>query len=306
MSECVREHKADSGSVTAHQPMLFRLEKPDRSEDKVFAELIWVEQISSTALAEQERRTLRLLRGRLTVLATVKGSMQIQSDALTATIRRGQAMLLADGEDCCLTALDAGEYIVAVLSGSLVETVLKTHLAQKKVFCPAGLADLLEAANAVGREPISAEQISAAAYRLLMRLHETARLYEESSGYPLLVDAGMGIMRDEFAHICGVDEVAERLGISTAHFTRLFSRAVGTSPGRFLKLRKIEYAKKLLPLPDMTVSLVAEMIGFSDVNYFAKAFRKETGMSPGEFRKLNHSVASEDEEVQNMLREIYL
>lgn len=306
MSECVREHKADSGRVTAHQPMLFRLEKPDRSEDKGFAELIWVEQISSTALSEQERCTLRLLRGQLTVLATVKGSMQIQSDALTATIRRGQAMMMADGEDCCLTALDAGEYIVAVLSGSLVETVLKTHLMQKKVFCPAGLADLLEAANAVGREPISAEQISAAAYQLLMRLHETARLYEESSGYPLLVDAGMGIMRDEFAHICGVDEVAERLGISTAHFTRLFSRVVGTPPGRFLKLLKIEYAKKLLPLPDMNVSLVAEMIGFSDANYFAKAFRKETGMSPGEFRKLNRSVASEDEEVQNMLREIYL
>ena len=180
----------------------------------------------------------------LTVLAATKGSLRIQSAAVTGTLLRGQAVVLPPDSGCCLTAHEPGECLAVVLSGTLVERLMQGHYETGKLFCAAGLGDVLEAGHVLKATGTSSEQISAAAYRLLMRLHETARPYETSSGYPLLVDAGIGIMQQEFAHLYGVDEVAERLGVTTAHFTRLFSQTVGTPPGRLLKQQKLAYAKK--------------------------------------------------------------
>lgn len=306
MADHSREHRSEQEHKLEQKSFLFCQEKPTSAMEKNIAELAWVDRIVLSALETQETHTLLLQQGRVVVLAVAKGRLQIESDVLMGTLQRGQAVMLSGGGKCSLMALQQGECVAAVLSGTLVTQVLQMQLAQARVFCQTGLSDLLETANALGKPPQSVEQISAAAYYLLMRLHETARLYEKSSGYPLLVNAGIGIIREEFAHIAGVDEVAERLGISTAHFARLFSRAVGTPPGRFLKLQKLEYAKKLLPLPDMTVTLVAEMIGFADVNYFAKVFSKENGISPGEYRKRHRASVHVDEDIEAKIREIYL
>lgn len=259
-------------------------------------------------MAEQETCTLPAEEERLLVLAVDKGSLHVGAEQLTATLLRGQAILIPPGMSCTLTMLDAGRLLKVYLRGTLIGDVMQSYFKQQKLFCPAGLSDVREAIHAREMAEDRAEQISAAAYHLLMRLHETAGLYEAQSAYPLLVDAGIGIMQEEFTHLYGVDEVAERLGVTTAHFTRLFSQTVGIPPGRFLKQQKLNYAKKLLVLPEMTVALVAEMLGFSNVNYFSKVFRKENGMTPAEYRKLNRvSMSAEaDKDVQDMLQELYL
>lgn len=285
---------------------LFRPEKSGTAADMAVAGLVWVERIEQVAVAGQSDCALPPEPAGLTVLAATKGSLRLQSAAVTGTLLRGQAVVLPPGGGCCLTAHEPGECLAVVLSGMLVGRLMQGHYGEGRLFCPAGLGDVLETVHALREDGPSAEQVSAAAYRLLMRLHETARPYETRSGYPLLVDAGMGIMQQEFAHICGVDEVAERLGVTTAHFTRLFSQTVGTPPGRFLKQQKLAYAKKLLLLPEMTVTLVAEMTGYSNVNYFSKVFHKETGMTPGEYRKLHKPDADEHGELHGMLQELYL
>ena len=259
-------------------------------------------------MAEQETYTLPAEEERLLVLAVDKGSLHVGSEQLTATLLRGQAILIPPGTSCTLTMLDAGRILKVYLRGTLIGDVMQSYFEQQKLFCPAGLSDVREAIHAREMAEDRAEQISAAAYHLLMRLHETADRYEAQSAYPLLVEAGIGIMQEEFTHLYGVDEVAERLGVTTAHFTRLFSQTVGIPPGRFLKQQKLNYAKKLLVLPEMNVALVAEMLGFSNVNYFSKVFRKENGMTPAEYRKLNRvSMSAEaDKDVQDMLQELYL
>lgn len=272
------------------------------------ARLIWLDAAVWSAMDEQESRTRSAEGDQLLVLAVDKGSLHVRADRMTATLLRGQAVLIPPGAHCTMTMLDAGRVLELGLRGALIGNVMQTYFAQQKLFCPAGLADVREAMHMREMAEDREEQISAAAYHLLMRLHETAGRYESQSTYPLLVDAGIGIMQEEFAHLYGVDEVAERLGVTTAHFTRLFSQTVGIPPGRFLKQQKLNYAKKLLLLPEMTVTLVAEMLGFSNVNYFSKVFRKENGMTPCEYRKLNRvsMSADVDEDIQDMLQELYL
>ena len=308
MSSSSKKYPESGDTFFAHTSFLLSPDEAGSAAASSVARLIWLDAADSSVMAEQETCTLPAEEERLLVLAVDKGSLHVGAEQLTATLLRGQAILIPPGMSCTLTMLDAGRLLKVYLRGTLIGDVMQSYFKQQKLFCPAGLSDVREAIHAREMAEDRVEQISAAAYHLLMRLHETAGLYEAQSAYPLLVDAGIGIMQEEFTHLYGVDEVAERLGVTTAHFTRLFSQTVGIPPGRFLKQQKLNYAKKLLVLPEMTVALVAEMLGFSNVNYFSKVFRKENGMTPAEYRKLNRvSMSAEaDKDVQDMLQELYL
>lgn len=308
MSSSSKKYPETGDTFFAHTSFLLSPDEAGSAAASSVARLIWLDAADSSVMAEQEICTLPAEEERLLVLAVDKGSLHVGAEQLTATLLRGQAILIPPGMSCTLTMLDAGRLLKVYLRGTLIGDVMQSYFEQQKLFCPAGLSDVREAIHAREMAEDRAEQISAAAYHLLMRLHETADLYEAQSAYPLLVDAGIGIMQEEFTHLYGVDEVAERLGVTTAHFTRLFSQTVGIPPGRFLKQQKLNYAKKLLVLPEMNVALVAEMLGFSNVNYFSKVFRKENGMTPAEYRKLNRvSLSAEaDKDVQDMLQELYL
>lgn len=308
MSSSSKKYPETGDTFFAHTSFLLSPDEAGSAAASSVARLIWLDAADSSVMAEQETCTLPAEEERLLVLAVDKGSLHVGSEQLTATLLRGQAILIPPGTSCTLTMLNAGRILKVYLRGTLIGDVMQSYFEQQKLFCPAGLSDVREAIHAREMAEDHAEQISAAAYHLLMRLHETADLYEAQSAYPLLVDAGIGIMQEEFTHLYGVDEVAERLGVTTAHFTRLFSQTVGIPPGRFLKQQKLNYAKKLLVLPEMTVALVAEMLGFSNVNYFSKVFRKENGMTPAEYRKLNRvSMSAEaDKDVQDMFQELYL
>lgn len=308
MSSSSKKYPETGDTFFAHTSFLLSPDEAGSAAASSVARLIWLDAADSAVMAEQETCTLPAEEERLLVLAVDKGSLHVGAEQLTATLLRGQAILIPPGMSCTLTMLDAGRLLKVYLRGTLIGDVMQSYFKQQKLFCPAGLSDVRKAIHAREMAEDRAEQISAAAYHLLMRLHETASLYEAQSAYPLLVDAGIGIMQEEFTHLYGVDEVAERLGVTTAHFTRLFSQTVGIPPGRFLKQQKLNYAKKLLVLPEMNVALVAEMLGFSNVNYFSKVFRKENGMTPAEYRKLNRvSMSAEaDKDVQDMLQELYL
>ena len=129
---------------------------------------------------------------------------------------------------------------------------------------------------------ISGSTASALAYTMLMKLRALPQTPPSTVGSPL-VEAAVGVIQDEFPFLEGVDELAERLEVSAAHLTRVFSKKVGISPGKYITRVRIEYAKLLLQDPDATIAYVAEASGFANANYFAKVFRKETGMSPSEF-----------------------
>lgn len=117
-------------------------------------------------------------------------------------------------------------------------------------------------------EPGREYDYSVAAYRFLLQLDDAAKIYREETGYPLLVQAAIGVLEEEFAYLDGIAEVAERLGVTESHLIRVFSSSVGIPPGKYLKRCRIEHAKSLLVQPEMTVALAASMAGFSSADYF--------------------------------------
>ena len=56
---------------------------------------------------------------------------------------------------------------------------------------------------------------------------------------------------------------------------------------QFIKEKRLQYAKKLLKTTDYSIAEISEMVGFSDYNYFLRAFKKRFGISPKKYKKGN-------------------
>lgn len=78
---------------------------------------------------------------------------------------------------------------------------------------------------------------------------------------------------------CGVETVAQRLGLSTRSLQRTLSQE-GTSFSDILdRIRRVK-AAELLASPDMRVGSVALALGYSDPSNFTRAYKRWTGTAP--------------------------
>jgi AraC-like DNA-binding protein len=81
-----------------------------------------------------------------------------------------------------------------------------------------------------------------------------------------------------------VISLSRELGMSRPALYVKIKELTGKSPQEFIKLIKLQKAKKLLLLGQMTVMEVAFETGFNDAKYFSTTFKKHFGMSPSEVR----------------------
>ena len=77
--------------------------------------------------------------------------------------------------------------------------------------------------------------------------------------------------------------LAEHFGLHPNYISSEFKRCTGMPLHKYLLHIRIYKAIAFLEEGNLTVSQVAEMVGFEDNNYFARYFKKITGMSPKSF-----------------------
>jgi len=82
-----------------------------------------------------------------------------------------------------------------------------------------------------------------------------------------------------------LDEMAQSVGLSTAHFARMFRRSTGKTPHQFVLRQRIERAKAMLRAPDARILDVAIACGFKTQQHFAQVFRDVCGVSPTQYRQ---------------------
>lgn len=92
-------------------------------------------------------------------------------------------------------------------------------------------------------------------------------------------------MLTEYQYPWRVEELSELLNVSPSYLNRLCRRKYGMSPIDMLIEHRITLAKRYLRLPGAKVGTVCEAVGFSDIYYFSRAFKKRCGITPTEFMK---------------------
>src|ERR1700684_485623 len=93
------------------------------------------------------------------------------------------------------------------------------------------------------------------------------------------------LVRAKMEDDLSLDEMAQSVGLSTAHFARMFRKSTGETPHQFVLRQKLERAKRMLRAPDARVLDVAIACGFKTQQHFAQVFRDVWGVSPTEYRE---------------------
>jgi AraC-like DNA-binding protein len=84
-------------------------------------------------------------------------------------------------------------------------------------------------------------------------------------------------------------ELASVVDLHPAYFSTLFRKVAGQPPVRYLARYRLERARELLVCTDQPVTEIAHAVGFTDLAYFDRVFRRAAGTSPGEYRRSKRS-----------------
>lgn len=89
-----------------------------------------------------------------------------------------------------------------------------------------------------------------------------------------------------FRQPISVEQLAEIVGITPNHLSKVFKDACGVTVIEYLSLTRINYAKKLLTQTFENIIDVAMDSGYNNTANFNKAFKKYTAMTPKQYRSL--------------------
>ena len=88
-----------------------------------------------------------------------------------------------------------------------------------------------------------------------------------------------------------LDHLARLAHLNKYYLSHSFRREFGVSPINYLISRRVDESRFLLRKTDHSLSLIAEILGFSSLSYFSQCFRRVEGISPTEYRKQNRKKA---------------
>ncbi|RIV40267.1 helix-turn-helix domain-containing protein [Micromonospora radicis] len=99
------------------------------------------------------------------------------------------------------------------------------------------------------------------------------------------VNRAITTMRENLGEQLTVDDMARAAMFSKFHFTRIFQRATGLSPGRFLSALRLQRAKHLLISTTLNVADISLRVGYNSVGTFSSRFTRSIGMPPTAYRR---------------------
>lgn len=83
-----------------------------------------------------------------------------------------------------------------------------------------------------------------------------------------------------------LDKLSEKACMSRANFFRKFKEEFGYAPGDYILKERLRLAKEYLKNHRYQVTEVCFMAGFQNLNYFIRAFKKETGLTPKAYQSM--------------------
>lgn len=95
---------------------------------------------------------------------------------------------------------------------------------------------------------------------------------------------------ENFTKEISIEQVAEHVGLNPDYLGKLFKKVEGQTFTDFIIYLRMELAKELLNQRELTIKQIAYMVGYSDPNYFSRAFKKYVGISATQYEKVNKEV----------------
>ncbi|MEG2672107.1 MAG: AraC family transcriptional regulator [Ruthenibacterium sp.] len=92
-------------------------------------------------------------------------------------------------------------------------------------------------------------------------------------------------LQTHYAEHITLDEMAGRVYLSPAYFSRVFKQETGFTFTAYLNKTRVERSKEMLLHQNIRLTDIAQLVGFEDQSYFTKVFKKVTGTAPHQYRE---------------------
>lgn len=121
------------------------------------------------------------------------------------------------------------------------------------------------------------------------RIDEFCKFYLQCSNQiqkissPPIIRA-MEYCHEAYAHKLTLQDVATYVRLNKSYFSQIFHKEVGMPFSEYLELVRIQHARQYLRSNSYSIAEIAELVGFSNQNYFTKVFKKSTGLTPSQYR----------------------
>ncbi len=136
-------------------------------------------------------------------------------------------------------------------------------------------------------------------YEIIQFFSEQFEMIMNSTGNPSrnsVLDDVLYYIDHNYQNNIKLETIAPLFGYNSAYLGKIFSKTVGENFNSYVDHMRIEHSKELLLNKGLKVYEIAERVGYRNVDYFHKKFRKYVGLSPAEFRKQNSIIDESGEE----------
>lgn len=86
-----------------------------------------------------------------------------------------------------------------------------------------------------------------------------------------------------------LNETAKEVFLSPYYFSKLFKAETGITFIAYINQQKMIHATDLLRHSDLSIKDIAKSLGFTQMSYFSRTFKKEYGVTPKDYRS-SHSA----------------
>ncbi|TWC59524.1 AraC family transcriptional regulator [Burkholderia sp. SJZ115] len=122
----------------------------------------------------------------------------------------------------------------------------------------------------------------------MLRVHAETNTHGETGWLTALADSriatGITAIHADPARRWTVEDLAARCHVSRSTFAARFRQRMGFGPLEYVQRWRMQLAMRALRKSDVTVSAVAQSLGYDSDSAFSHAFKRLVGYSPREFR----------------------
>lgn len=121
---------------------------------------------------------------------------------------------------------------------------------------------------------------------LFQQLYNIMRMYHTdiAEGQAAHINKARAFIEVHLEQDVSLQRVAKHIHVHPNHLSDVFKKETGITFGDFVTRIKMQRAMEVLAGSPAKISEVAAQVGYSDVKYFSKIFKKHTGKTPSEFR----------------------
>lgn len=178
-----------------------------------------------------------------------------------------------------LTAYSDFEYARQAMRKDVIEYILKAEITEEVL-----LSALRKVQSELDKKAVHNEEIldlSQISYNQCQQIVG----YQKIKDYSASIGQACKYIHKNFSESISLQLIADIVYLNRTYFSELFKKETGVNFVEYLNCIRIVKAAELLKKEDISLIKAAVSVGFANVPYFIKVFKKYMGNTPSDYKK---------------------